>query len=311
LTDIAFLFPGQGSQAIGMGAEYVAADAGAAKLFAQASGALGYDLQQLCAEGPAERLNLTVHTQPAIFTVSSAVVGILQEKGVKPAYVAGHSVGEFAAMCAAGMLDFASALGVLKRRAELMHQAGQERGGAMSAVINFPAEKVAQVCASVSGVVGVANDNSPKQVVISGDAEAVAAAGVALKEAGARRVIPLPVSGAFHSPLMEQARAPFTQALEALTWKAPECTFIANADAAPHSDASEFPDLIGGQLMRGVQWTRTIQFLLDKGVTRFIEVGPGKVLAGLMRGFEGDFKVASTDTPAALELAVEMACSKE
>ena len=301
---IAFLCPGQGSQSVGMGKDYLEAEPRARERFAEASGILGYDLAQLCLEGPAERLNLTLHTQPAIFTQSSLVIDLLSDRGVRPDFVAGHSVGEFAALYAAGALAFEPALRALARRAELMHKAG---GGAMSAVLNLPSAEVVKVCEQIDGVVVVANDNSPKQVVISGDPAAVAAAEPLLKAAGARRVVALPVSGAFHSPLMEPARGPFVETLREAPWQAPACTFVANADAAPHGDPAQFPELVGGQLTRGVQWTKTIDFLLANGVDVLIETGPGRVLGGLMRAWEGDFKVASTDTPAALEEAAALA----
>ncbi len=285
-------------------AAFLSAEPKARERFNRASEVLGYDLEALCRTGPAERLNLTLHTQPAIFTASSLLVDLLEDRGVAPDFVAGHSVGEFGALYACRALDFETALRAILQRAQLMHAASQDRPGAMAAVLALPADRVAAACRETPGVVVVANDNSPGQVVIAGEKEAVAAAGEALKAAGARRVVPLPVSGAFHSPLMASARDQFMQYLECLPWRKPVCPWVANADARPHADPARLAELVGGQLTRGVRWTATIQFLLGQDVTRFVEVGPGKVLGGLMKAFSGSFEVAASETPDELTRAV-------
>lgn len=307
MSKIAFLFPGQGSQSVGMGAAYLESEPRARQRLAEASEILGYDLSDLSLRGPAERLNLTLHTQPAIFSHSSLVLDLLEDRGVSADFVAGHSVGEFGALYAARAQTFPDLLSAVARRAELMHAAGQEHPGAMAAVLGLSAASVRQACGEVEGVVVVANDNSPAQVVISGEREAVGAAGERLRAAGARRVVPLPVSGAFHSPLMESAQGPLLEYLRGRPWRAPERIFVANADARPHREAAELPALLGGQLTSGVRWTETIQYLLEEGVTTFIEVGPGRVLTGLLKAFEGEFRSATTETPEALAEAVALA----
>ncbi|MBE7559666.1 acyltransferase domain-containing protein [bacterium] len=226
MSKLSFLFPGQGSQSVGMLGTYLDSEPAARERFASASRILGYDLAELCRSGPAERLNLTLHTQPAMFTASSLLSDLLEDRGVAPDFVAGHSAGEFAALYACRALEFEAALAAVVRRAQLMHAAGRERPGAMAAVLSLPAGQVASICRETPGVVVVANDNSPTQVVISGENEAVAAAGKALLAAGARKVVPLPVSGAFHSPLMASAREDFVRYLAGLPWKRPRYAFV-------------------------------------------------------------------------------------
>ena len=280
----AFLFPGQGSQSVGMGADLLH-ESSVRSLFEQADATLGFALTRVILQGPMEELTETRHAQPAILLHSLAVHGLLHAAGLRPSAVAGHSLGEFSAAAAAGALTPLDALRTVRRRGELMWEAGQVAPGAMSAVVGLDAELCQAVCAAASaaggGVVVVANLNSPGQVVISGDAAAVAAVEAPLKAAGARRVLPLKVSGAFHSPLMRAAQAEFERFLATVPIHDASVDLYANVDAAAHRSAGAMRRNFVEQLVAPVHWQASVAAMIAAGIDCFVEVGPGNVLANL------------------------------
>lgn len=307
MIQLPMLFPGQGSQTVGMTADLMKTAGVAADFLGTVDGALDAELLPIMHEGPAEVLTETRNAQPAIVAHSLAVVMALRDKGIVPSRVAGHSVGEFAAAAAAGVMAPADALRVVRRRGELMFVAGQEVPGTMAAVMGLAGEQVTEICAKVAaerGVVVPANHNSGNQVVISGEVDAVAAAGAALKEAGARRVIPLNVSGAFHSPLLQDAAARFKDFLKEVTVNDAEVPLIANVSASPVTDASALVQGFGRQLTAPVRWHETMELLCGDEATRprvVIEVGPGKVLANLAKRAYPEVIFVSVGTAADLE----------
>ncbi len=259
----------------------------AARIFARADEILGFPLSRLCFEGPAEVLNDTINAQPAILTASVAALRVLEERGENPACVAGHSLGEFTALVAANALTFEDALLLVRERGRLMKEAGARRPGGMAAVLGLDAEEVAAICERVSqetgGYVGVANDNCPGQVVISGDETALAAGIEAMQAAGARRVVRLAVSIAAHSPLMAEAAAAFRHALEKVPLRRPRIPFIANATADELTEPESIREALVRQLTSPVRWRGSVREMIRRGVARFVEVGPGDVLTGLLR----------------------------
>lgn len=282
MTDTALLLPGQGSQYVGMGADLVDAYAEAAELYAEAGEVLDVDLAGLSREGPAEELTRTENAQPAILTHSYVVWRLLPAKTRSSVVVAaGHSLGEFTAYLCAGALDFADALRIVRRRGELMARA---RNGTMAAVLGLDDAAVREACAAVGeGVVVAANFNAPGQVVISGDETGVAAASERAREAGARRVLPLEVSGAFHSPLMEIAREGLAEALAAATFRDPDFPVVANAAARPVRRGTDARELLLEQLTSPVRWVESVEVMREAGARRWLEIGPGTVLTGLLR----------------------------
>ncbi len=298
----AFLFPGQGSQAVGMGRELSQADPAAAAVFAEADAVLGYDLARLCWEGPAETLNDTQYTQPALLTHAVAVLSALQLRApeFRPALTAGHSLGEFSALVAAGCLSFAQALLLVRERGLAMKAAGEESPGGMAAVLGLDAAEVEAVCrqaaADISGIVQVANDNCPGQVVISGEESALARAIEALKARGARRVVRLAVSIASHSPLMQAAQARFGRALEAAPIAEPLVPIVGNVGARLLRTAAEVRADLQAQLTSRVRWTESIQAMTSAGVDTFLELGTGTVLTGLVRRIAPDAAAHSLDS---------------
>ncbi|MHB8079099.1 MAG: ACP S-malonyltransferase [Candidatus Krumholzibacteriia bacterium] len=285
------LFPGQASQAVGMAADLAARPGPGADFLASVDDILGFALTRIMWEGPAETLVETRHAQPAIFAHSVAVLLELRARGVEPSAVAGHSLGEYAAAVAAGSLDPADGLRLVRRRGELMFAAGRERPGAMAAVLGLPVARVAAVCAEVGrevGVVVVANHNSADQVAISGETAAVEAAGPRLTAAGAKRVIPLAVSGAFHSPLLAGAAALFAAELQAVALAEPRVPLYANVSAQPVTTAAALRDGLARQLTAPVLWHDSLAAMVAAapvgGTGRlFLEVGPGQVLSNLAR----------------------------
>ncbi|MGB9236001.1 MAG: ACP S-malonyltransferase [Terriglobales bacterium] len=284
-TSIAFLFPGQGSQCVGMGKELAANYAVARQTFEEADEALGYKLSELCFEGPEEKLKLTEITQPAILTASVAVLRVLKEKGLDPDYVAGHSLGEYSAHVAAGTLTFADAVRTVRNRGQFMQEAVPVGAGAMAAILGMALERVNEIAqeAARGEVCEAANINSREQVVISGHAGAVTRAIRLATERGAKKAVSLPVSAPFHCALMQPAQDRLGAELRALTFQDPSCPVICNVDASPVSSAEAARDALIRQVTGAVRWDESVRRLIELGTALFVEVGPGKVLWGLMR----------------------------
>jgi len=270
---------------VGMGKELADNHPIAQQTFEEADAALGYKLSQLCWEGPEEKLKLTEITQPAILTASIAAWRVLQEKGLKPDYVAGHSLGEYSAHVAAGTLSFADAVRTVRNRGKYMQEAVPVGVGAMAAILGMPLDKVTEIAKeSAQGeVCQAANINSPEQVVISGNAGAIARAIQLATERGAKKAVSLPVSAPFHCALMQPAQDRLAQDLKALSWHDPSCPVVCNVDAAPITSGEAARDALIRQVTGAVRWDESVRVLIEKGAVLFIEVGPGKVLWGLMR----------------------------
>jgi [acyl-carrier-protein] S-malonyltransferase len=296
---VAFVFPGQGSQAPGMGLDFAEFDEAAADLYQWASACLGWDLAETLRMASPDELRQTYIAQPAIFCVSVAALRALEAAGVpRPAYVAGHSLGEFSALVAAGALSFEAGLLLVARRAEAMQRAADARPGSMSSVLGLSAEGVEMAVEATAQdqVLAVANDNAPGNVVVSGEWTALERLPAAAKELGARRVVPLNVGGAFHSPLMAPAVEVFEPHLAAAPLRDPAIPVVANATAEPVSDADELRRLLARQLTGRVRWTESVRRMAALGVDTFIEVGPGTVLSGLIkRTVEGTRVLAAGD----------------
>jgi [acyl-carrier-protein] S-malonyltransferase len=296
---IAFLFPGQGSQSVGMGKALAAHFPEARAVFDEADAALGESLSALIFEGPAERLTLTEHTQPAILTMSVAAYRVLASRGLTPAVVAGHSLGEYSAHVAAGTMAFADAVRIVRHRGRYMQEAVPVGTGAMAAILGLDAESVQRACveAAAGDVVSPANLNGPGQVVIAGTAGAVARAGERAKALGAKRVIPLQVSAPFHCALMKPAEERLAPELRALTVASPRIPVIANVDAEPKTDGPSAIDALIRQIASPVRWEDVMRRLVSDGATTFVEVGPGTVLTGLAKKQARDARFAAIDAP--------------
>lgn len=286
----AYVFPGQGAQFTGMGKELYETSAVAKELFEKANEILGFRITDIMFEGTAEELKETKVTQPAVFLHSVILAKTL---GIQPDMVAGHSLGEFSALVANGTLSFEDGLRLVSQRALAMQKACEITPSTMAAVLNLDDKIVEDICASIDGVVVAANYNCPGQLVISGEYNAVELACEKMKEAGAKRALILPVGGAFHSPMMEPAREELAAAIEATTFNAPSCPVYQNVTASAVSDASEIKKNLIIQLTAPVRWTQSVQQMIQDGATSFTEVGPGKVLVGLVNKIDREVATVS------------------
>jgi [acyl-carrier-protein] S-malonyltransferase len=303
---IAFVFPGQGAQKVGMGRALAEAFPICQQTFDEADEALGEPLSRLCFEGPEEKLLLTEYTQPAILAVSVAACRLVVSRGVTAAFAAGHSLGEYSAHVAAGTLSFADALRVVRRRGQFMQEAVPVGEGAMSAILGADVDTVARACAEARAelagrVVSPANLNAPGQVVVAGHADAVARAGELAKAAGAKRVIPLAVSAPFHCALMKPAEDRLAPLLRALPTQQPRIPVVANVDAEPKTTAPDAVDALIRQVSSPVRWEDVVKRLVAEGARTFVELGPGNVLAGLVKKIDRSVTVASVEDAGGLE----------
>ena len=306
-TKIAFIFPGQGSQAVGMGKELFEKHAIARQTFEEADEALGYKLSQVCFEGPEEQLRLTEITQPAILTVSAAALRVLEGRIPKPSFVAGHSLGEYSAHVASGTMSFADAARTVRHRGKYMQEAVPVGVGAMAAILGMELEKVAAVCrdAAQGEVCAPANINSPEQIVISGNAAAVERGAKLADERGAKRAKLLPVSAPFHCSLMKPAQDRLEADLNALKMQKPMYPVACNVEASLVSDEQRARATLVGQVTGSVKWEQCMRLLIGEGVQTFVEIGPGKVLCGLMRQIDRSRTCLNVGDDASLTKALE------
>lgn len=307
MTQFAFVFPGQGSQTVGMLADLAAAYPQVEETFREASAALGYDLWQLVSQGPAEELNKTWQTQPALLAASVAIYRVWQQQGgEQPSMMAGHSLGEYSALVCAGVLDFADAIKLVELRGKLMQEAVPEGTGAMQAIIGLDDASIRKACEeSAQGqVVSPVNFNSPGQVVIAGNKEAVERAGAACKAAGAKRALPLPVSVPSHCALMKPAADKLAVALESITFNTPAVPVINNVDVKPETDAGAIRHALVRQLYSPVRWTESVEAMAAQGVNQLLEIGPGKVLTGLTKRIVDSLTAAAVNDSASLTAAL-------
>lgn len=307
MTNFTFAFPGQGSQSVAMLAELAQSYPLVLETFKEASDVLGYDLWDLAQHGPAETLNQTDKTQPVLLTASVALWRIwVNKKAPQPAVIAGHSLGEYSALVCAGVIAFKDALKLVELRGQLMQQAVPAGIGAMSAIIGLDNQKVAECClqAAQGQIVAPVNFNSPGQVVIAGNKEAVERAGLLLKEAGAKRVLPLPVSVPSHCALMKPAAEKLAVALQSITFNTPEIAVINNVDVIAESDVDKIKDALVRQLFCPVRWSDIVEKMANDGITIQVEAGPGKVLSGLVRRIDKRFTAQVINDSATLEKAL-------
>jgi [acyl-carrier-protein] S-malonyltransferase len=308
---IAFIFPGQGSQRVGMGKALADQHAIVRDTFAEADAALGESLSRLCFEGPDDRLVLTENTQPAILTTSVAIYRLLASQGWAPDFYAGHSLGEYSAHVAAGTLSFADAVRTVRLRGRYMQEAVPVGAGAMAAILGIEADEVARACeeAAQGEIVAPANLNAPGQVVIAGTREAVERAGVAAKARGARKVIPLAVSAPFHCALMKPAEARLAPVLHALATQTPRQPIVANVDAEPKRDGAAAIDALIRQVSGAVRWEDVVRRLASEGVRTYVEVGPGTVLTGLVRKIDREARTYAVDDEKGVQALHELLAS--
>lgn len=295
MSKIAFVFPGQGTQYVGMGKELYENNEVARKEFDELFSKLDFDLKKVMFEGPEEELKLTKNTQPAIVTMSLILTKLLENKGIKPDFVAGHSVGEYAAFGAAGYLSMEDTVKLTAARGKFMNEVAQKVNGGMAAIIGLESDKIEEVLKNIEGIVETVNFNEPKQTVIAGGKDAIERACVALKEAGARRAMPLAVSGPFHSSLMKEAGEKLKEEAEKYSFKMTDIKLIANTNAQILQNVDEIKEEIYRQSFGPVKWVDTINKLKELGVTTIYEVGPGKVLAGLIKKIDKEIEVKNIE----------------
>lgn len=310
IPGLALLFPGQGSQYAGMGKELAAHHHVARETFEEADEALGYAISELCFEGPEEKLRLTEITQPAILTASVAAARVLQAHGIAPSFVAGHSLGEYAAHVIAGTISFADAVRTVRRRGQLMQEAVPVGVGGMAAVLNLDLDVLRAACEEASEacdgqLCAPANINSPGQIVISGDKAAVERAAELCKHKGAKRAIMLPVSAPFHCALMQAAQDRLAEVLSALEFHDPQIPVMCNVEASQVRDAAHSRDSLVRQVTGAVQWEASMRALIAQGATRFLEAGPGAVLTGLLRQIDRSQKCVNVENEATLHKALD------
>lgn len=303
MGQIAFVFPGQGSQTVGMGREL----GEGSPRWAEASAALGFDLRKLCLEGPESELVLTANTQPAILAVSVIALDALRAAGIDCRFVAGHSLGEYSALVAAGGLSFADALRTVRSRGQFMQEAVPAGAGAMAAVLGLDRAKIAEACqeAAAAGAVQVANLNAPGQTVISGSAAGVKRAAELCKAKGAKRAVLLPVSAPFHSSLLEPAARRLAPVLAAVSFRELSVPLVTNVDAEPLTQAGRIADTLVRQVTAPVRWEEGVLRLRQEGADTFVEVGPGKVLSGLIKRIVPEARVLNVEDRASLAATVE------
>ncbi len=301
MNKLAFIFPGQGAQVVGMGKDLYEKYESARNVFDTADRVLGKNVTKICFEGPEEDLKQTINTQPAIVTMSiAALEAFKSELNIRPSFTAGHSLGEYCAMYCSGVMDLETTLNAIQKRANLM---GEVKGGSMAAILNAPSGSIEQALeqALKVGYVDVANYNSPVQVVLTGDESAVKKAGELLLEAGAKRVVPLAVSGAFHSKFLENASKEFSSYVSELDLSCASVPVVTNVDAAATISSEDFRNKMPRQICSSVHWTQTIENMIKNGVNTFVEIGPGKVLAGLNKKINSEVKTYNVYDSASLE----------
>ncbi|HET8578592.1 MAG TPA: ACP S-malonyltransferase [Methylomirabilota bacterium] len=306
MVKLAFLFPGQGSQSVGMGRAFAEASPRAAALWQEADDALGFALSRLCFEGPEDELTLTANTQPAVLTASVAAATILAERGVTPHLAAGHSLGEYSALVVAGALRFLDAVRLVRKRGQFMQEAVPVGTGAMAALLGVDLATAEQVCieAAQGEIVGVANINSPGQIVIAGHRAAVGRAVAAAAERGGKKSMLLPVSAPFHSALMKPAADRLATELESVTVSAPRFPIVRNVDAALTTSAEDVRPFLVRQVASPVRWTECVERLSREGAGAFLEVGPGRVLTGLLKRTLDGVRGLAVEDPASLDKAL-------
>ena len=316
MSSVAFVFPGQGSQSVGMGRDLVTSSPAAAAVWEAADAALGESISTLAWEGPVERLDLTENAQPALLAGSIAILEALRERwsaaglgAAEPAFAAGHSMGQYSAFVAAGVVSLEDGVRLVRRRGELMQASGQGRDGAMAALIGLDDARLPELIdgASARGTFVVANRNAPGQVVVSGERAAIEAGAELAKELGAKRAIVLPVSVAAHSPLMAEAADGMRETLTTISFAQPTTTLLANADAHEITTADGARAELVDHLTAGVDWVAAVEHMTAAGVTTFVEVGPGKVLTGLIKRIAPDAEIVSADDPTTHDRLTDLA----